>query len=261
MSEYKPLDPKGLTPRQFDIDGQRINPNPRKVRNIWERKTYQSENEKYFGVSSIRVIEYSAYLELQAQAEMLAEAIETELGELNASLREATLPDAYAAFKAYENFKAKVKFLEKQLARKQRDDDLIDSTSYAVSATREAKVKDLEQEVWMLRKDNENHVKRHEELKKDRVECRDLLKRKESENKDLWEKLENYSASNLEWKAQAEVLADSLHGFVEYFSAIERGDYAKNKRPAPLRTFEQILKDGGKSKLKAYEDFKAKGEE
>jgi len=60
----------------------------------------------------------------------------------------------------------------------------------------------------------------------------------------------------LQW---AEKLAGVLAGYHEYFTAIERGEYEKNRRTKPLRGFEDMLQYQAKEALTEFNQWKEKG--
>lgn len=54
-------------------------------------------------------------------------------------------------------------------------------------------------------------------------------------------------------KEMVERLSSALLGFIEYFHAIERGEYVNNGREARIRDFEQVLIDKSLDALKELE--------
>jgi chromosome segregation ATPase len=81
----------------------------------------------------------------------------------------------------------------------------------------------------------------NESLKVELTELRDHSDGQAEEIQELLGDVESLKADlAMAVEAQRE-LKNSLMGFVEYFSAIQRGEYNTNRRPSPLRDFEQVL--------------------
>lgn len=59
--------------------------------------------------------------------------------------------------------------------------------------------------------------------------------------------------NNVAPREKVEKLISALSAYNEYFEAIKRGEYEANRRAAPLRSFEQILQDAGRSAIAEFE--------